>query len=276
VHFPESPDYIILDEHQEEEQAAVQVPAQPPAQLNPIPQQREPEIIIINDSPPVQQPFPELTPEMMELINATRRGEGEDIVLEKAGMILTRLNFRKLSGHSWLYESVISLYLRLIEERSEQNTVDLPKVYALSSILTHRLMTRGYSKPRSRQVNVFSYDLVLCPVSYELHWTLVVIDNRKRLIEHLDSQNKFEGNAVQALHEYLAEEHRDIYGELLPRYHVLLRSDAPQQVGDQDCGVFVCTFAEHVSRGAPLHFSQVDIPYLRSRIAHEILSDQLL
>ena len=36
--------------------------------------------------------------------------------------------------------------------------------------------------------------------------------------------------------------------------------DIPQQMNGSDCGMFACKFAEYVSRGAPVTFSQVHVP----------------
>ncbi|CAH8296164.1 unnamed protein product, partial [Schistosoma turkestanicum] len=50
----------------------------------------------------------------------------------------------------------------------------------------------------------------------------------------------------------------------------------PQQYNGSDCGVFLCTFGEFISRDASFIFSQDDMPGIRKRMMYEILTQQLL
>jgi sentrin-specific protease 1 len=59
-------------------------------------------------------------------------------------------------------------------------------------------------------------------------------------------------------------------------YTRALQRKVPQQNNSSDCGVFLCTFAEHAARGAPFAFTQNDMPYFRRRITYEILKCSLL
>ena len=49
----------------------------------------------------------------------------------------------------------------------------------------------------------------------------------------------------------------------------------PGQENGYDCGVFMCTYGEYISRDAPFDFSQANMPYLRRRMMYEILSKKL-
>ncbi len=46
----------------------------------------------------------------------------------------------------------------------------------------------------------------------------------------------------------------------------------PLQQNGCDCGVFALQFAEHLSRGVDLSFSQLDMPYFRTKIAADIMA----
>lgn len=47
---------------------------------------------------------------------------------------------------------------------------------------------------------------------------------------------------------------------------------APQQENGYDCGVFLCTYAECISRDElNFSFSQVHMPYFRQKISYELL-----
>ena len=43
-----------------------------------------------------------------------------------------------------------------------------------------------------------------------------------------------------------------------------------------DCGIFAVMFAEHLSRDAPLEFSQSDMEYFRVMIAAAIMEQKVL
>jgi len=50
----------------------------------------------------------------------------------------------------------------------------------------------------------------------------------------------------------------------------------PQQMNGSDCGMFACTFAEYICRGAGITFTQQDMPYFRRKMVYEIYTCQLL
>jgi sentrin-specific protease 1 len=49
----------------------------------------------------------------------------------------------------------------------------------------------------------------------------------------------------------------------------------PQQTNSNDCGVFMCLFADYVSRDAPYEFGQADMPAFRRQIVISILDNNL-
>jgi len=50
----------------------------------------------------------------------------------------------------------------------------------------------------------------------------------------------------------------------------------PQQMNENDCGVFACKFAEYICRAADISFTQEDIPYFRHKMVYEIYTCKLL
>lgn len=54
------------------------------------------------------------------------------------------------------------------------------------------------------------------------------------------------------------------------------QEELPQQKNAHDCGVFACTFAEHLTRNAPLNFDQDHMKYFRIKMMYEILTGRLL
>lgn len=60
------------------------------------------------------------------------------------------------------------------------------------------------------------------------------------------------------------------------RYFTLSQEELPQQKNAYDCGVFACTFAEHLTRNSPLNFDQDHMQYFRYKMMYEILTGKLL
>ncbi len=56
----------------------------------------------------------------------------------------------------------------------------------------------------------------------------------------------------------------------------LLQDEIPQQQNAYDCGVFACTYAEHITRNASFSFEQKNMPYFRLKMRYEILTGELL
>jgi sentrin-specific protease 1 len=50
----------------------------------------------------------------------------------------------------------------------------------------------------------------------------------------------------------------------------------PQQKNGYDCGVFVCMFAEYLSRNESFDFDQKHMDYFRRKITYEIVHNKLL
>ena len=59
-------------------------------------------------------------------------------------------------------------------------------------------------------------------------------------------------------------------------FEIKIMKNIPQQLNGSDCGMFVCKFAEFISRDAAFTFSQQDMPYFRKRMMWEIVKDTLL
>jgi len=52
--------------------------------------------------------------------------------------------------------------------------------------------------------------------------------------------------------------------------------DIPIQQNSSDCGVFMCQYAEYVSRRVPVNFAQSNMAYFRRRMVWEICTGKLM
>ena len=57
---------------------------------------------------------------------------------------------------------------------------------------------------------------------------------------------------------------------------LFIEKKIPKQTNGFDCGIFVCEYAEHISRKADFNFSQNDTYVIRERIKTEIMLGTLI
>ena len=83
---------------------------------------------------------------------------------------------------------------------------------------------------------------------------------------------------LTALKKYLKDEYKDKKGGILDTkgYKTKIMKNIPQQMNGSDCGMFVCKFADYITRDAAFAFKQEDMPYFRKRMVWEIVQDKLM
>ena len=66
----------------------------------------------------------------------------------------------------------------------------------------------GYSSVKrwTRGINLFEKELILVPIHQRVHWSLVVIDLRKRSIVYLDSMGQTGKSICETIFQYLQNE----------------------------------------------------------------------
>lgn len=170
----------------------------------------------------------------------------------------------------------------MIHKRSEdQENAVLPKVYAFNTYFFTKLSQKDQSyqtmKNWIKKIDLFSYDIVLVPIHLGNHWCLAVIDLRKKTIEYYDSPGNANDSGLKKLLQFFTDAMAN--KQAAKKDTKSWRSSylkGPTQSNGSDCGVFVCQFANYVSRDLPIHFTQHDMAYFRKRMAIEILNGKLM
>ena len=161
--------------------------------------------------------------------------------------------------------------------------------------------------PRLTVADIFELDKIYVPVHLNLvHWVLVVVEMQCRRITFHDSMHRPGQGAshLQSIFRYIQDEHRDKRQCPMPgvsewQLVECTTATTPQQnngkccgnpankkivgpascdqfppysyvlsvMAGSDCGVFLCMFAECISRGYPLVLCQVHVDNYRKRIA---------
>ena len=113
-----------------------------------------------------------------------------------------------------------------------------------------------------------------------VHWSLVVINLRKRSIVYLNSLGQTGKSICETIFQCLQKEsktRRNI--ELDPlewKQYSVTSEEIPLQLNGSDCGMFTCKYADYIARDQPVTFSQQRMPTFRKRRVWAILHSHLL
>ena len=207
-----------------------------------------------------------------------RNGPGAE-VLSRNWMNLTRADYRTLQGKRYLNDKIIDSYIHLIQERSTASP-DLPTVYGLTTFFYTQLSTFGLEEGSKRTQDWIKEDLrekdwIFCPIHRHDHWTLIAVEISTRTIHYLDSLvgSRNKSPAPGLFLRYMEAYYRKLGEEV--QFKIRIRKDAPIQQNGVDCGVFLCQYAERMSRNGGLDFQQGDMPMARKRMTKELLNGKL-
>ncbi|XP_068945465.1 sentrin-specific protease 2 [Petaurus breviceps papuanus] len=263
------------------EKTPEELPEQLPEELPKEPPEEPPE------EPPKEAPKeppkepPELTEDMEKEVNSALGCGPQDEVLSSAFKLrITRGDIQTLRNYHWLNDEIINFYMNLLVERNKKQ--GLPTLHAFSTFFYPKLSSGGYQavKRWTKGVELFEQDLVLVPIHRRAHWSLVVIDMRKKTIKYLDSMGQKGHRICNLMLRYLLEESKTKRNRELNPAEWSLESakayDIPQQSNGSDCGMFTCKYADYLSQDKPVTFTQNQMPHFRRRMVWEILHQQLL
>ncbi|XP_032573885.1 sentrin-specific protease 2 [Drosophila sechellia] len=204
----------------------------------------------------------------------------QEVIVTKFKLDIRGSDIKILTDGAWLNDIIINFYMNLLTERSEKRSGQVPSVYAMSTFFVPRLLQSGFDgvKRWTRTVDLFSKDIILVPVHYNgVHWCLVIIDLPAKTMLYYNSRGRGNPKLMRALVNYLQMESTDKRGLLLDTsdFRIEDAQNVPQQGNTNDCGVFVCMFAEYRTRDAPITFCQKDMKYFRTKMVLELTSSQL-
>uniref|UniRef100_A0A0B6Z4U0 Ubiquitin-like protease family profile domain-containing protein n=1 Tax=Arion vulgaris TaxID=1028688 RepID=A0A0B6Z4U0_9EUPU len=223
--------------------------------------------------------LPELTPEMQMVIDsALRSGSPNEILSEDFRLQITRADIKTLSGLSWLNDEVINFYMNLLMRSGELG--ERAKLYAFNTFFYPKVKTGGHSavKRWTKNINIFAVHYIIIPVHLGVHWCLCVADMQKKLVTYYDSMGAKNNQCLYSVLQYIHDE------SIAKSYTAFNRNewkqvnaeDNPQQMNGGDCGMFMCMYAEYITRGKEITFTQEHMPYFRRRMVYEIIKKKLL
>lgn len=241
----------------------------------------EPEVIEETPLPdvPQEKELPALTGQMEKEIKAALDGgPPTQVLVEGFRLQITRGDMATLRGLNWLNDEVINFYMNLLMERGGQE--GFPKTYTFNTFFYPKLVSGGHPavKRWTRRVDIFDHQYLVIPVHLGVHWCLCVVFMQKKKICYYDSMGGSNDQCLNVVRQYLHDESWEKKKQKLSlsEWSSEVVKDIPQQMNGSDCGMFSCMYAETITRGAKITFTQEDMPYFRRRMVYEILKKKLL
>jgi len=228
--------------------------------------------------------YKQITEQMHNCVIDCLRGERDNVVCN-FNITMTKKDLYCLTGENWLNDKALEFYLQMVASRRCQESQfrggRLPRVHCMSTYFFLNLIMRGYEGSIQRwnkDVDIFTFHMVLVPIHLQEHWCLAIIDFRNKALLYYDPMGGENMPALSALLNYIGREHmfkkrRPIDLKIWAKEMV---KDWPEQENTADCGMFVVKAAEFFSRDAPVKFSQEDMPYFRKRMIWEIINSTLV
>ena len=211
-----------------------------------------------------------------KLVNNLNSGPPDDI-LSKHRIQMRRRDYRTLSGVNFLNDKIIDEYLTLIKERNEKE--DLPGIYTFPSyVFPHLLGDFSHYDYIEQKIktDLTTKNIVLIPIHYQDHWSLVSVFIDERRILYYDS---IRGSQHRSSGPRIFKKFFETYFERRGKketFTVKIMDNAPLQGNGYDCGVFVCQNAEKIARTAPVLTRQEDMEEARKRMMKEIYLGHLV
>ncbi|NXU68572.1 SENP2 protease, partial [Horornis vulcanius] len=114
-------------------------------------------------------------------------GVPEDILSRAFKLTVTREDIYTLQPKGWLNDKIMNFYMGLLMERSKKE--GYPAVYAFNTFFYVKLSSTSHREVKrwTQGVNIFEHDIIFVPIHLRAHWTLLVVDLRKKTIKYFDS-----------------------------------------------------------------------------------------
>ncbi|VVC25183.1 Hypothetical protein CINCED_3A000641 [Cinara cedri] len=188
--------------------------------------------------------------------------------------IFTPNNY-EAEGQLFINDEIINNYMSLIQTRSPDT------VYTFNTFFYLTFSTQGYKRVDrwTKKIDIFAKKKLFIPIHIreDNHWVLVYVDFENKTINYYDSIGNSGYDFMKVIVSYLRLEgvHKKNMHFCFDKWRLRNVKDCPQQQNHWDCGVFLCAFAEHLSRNAPLNFSQDDMINIRRQILLDIKKKKL-
>lgn len=225
-------------------------------------------------------------------------GHDDEIIAQAGTDSVQRKSMKTLKPGMWLNDEIIHYFYLMLSKRDEElcrNDPSRKRSHFFKSFFITKLLNEGNTscdgkyeyrnvKRWSKKVpgkDIFDLDKILFPINMgNMHWICAAIFMKKKRIEIFDSMGSDGNRYLDALFNYIQDEHMDKKKKILPDADawelVPTQRGTPRQTNGHDCGVFTCMFADFLSKDTALLFNQDHIDQCRERIALSIMKGKAI
>lgn len=233
-------------------------------------------------------PFPPLTVAAVQRLRQymTAVSDNKRVLNIVDDYTLDITTIKRLKPNVWLDDNVINIYVNLLNRRSSNTTrVHIWTTFFFARLAGPAVSLDKYDFPLvqrwSTALDVFRCRMILFPINKcQQHWSLGVVDLVLKQVRHYDSAYESDPTVLQILFKWVSDEAqaRNVSTTVFNRKEwkkVPVRG-IPKQRNGEDCGVFMCKYADYLSSGATtFNFCQDDMLYFRARMAHELVMGKI-
>ena len=220
-----------------------------------------------------------------KVFSVATRSSSKRVINRIAGNVVTLDDFRRLKQGEELNDSVINYFFGLLEQRDaemEERSHFCSTFWMAELGLDEKYSYKNIKKWTKRVPgnDVFSLKRIIIPVHGNRHWTCLCVDFDTFEINYYDSMDHNKTHhkkCMESVKRFLLDEWWETRGtesDIQWKIGYKQSKMVPQQHNGVDCGVFVCMYAEYLSRGVNVFdFKQEDMNALRLQIALSIMGN---
>ena len=207
----------------------------------------------------------------------TQAGREEEI-LSEAGVTVRRKDMKTMSPGKWLNDTIIDAYMALIEQRGRRDEL-LPTTVITSVHFYSALRRRDKSSYSELDTwvgeDIMKRKLLVFPIYWSHHYSLVVVDTDTCIINYLDSMKGSRKNSPIPEHIKIFLEEYCRTRKIKKTFKVKRRNDVPIQGNGSDCGPFICVYAEKLTAKEKCTFSQQEMENIRLQMVDNLLQGKI-
>ena len=196
---------------------------------------------------------------------------------------LSREDLKRLKPGQWLNDEVINSWFRLLKAQHNSKQLFF-NTFFFTQLIGGGTNEYNYDivKRWTKDIDIFALDRVFVPVNmlFKQHWTLVVIDMKKKNIIHYDSKrsksNDHRNGVVNQIFQYLRDEYQAKKGKPMET-NAWEAGEAmiPQQPNVYDCGVYTSIYAMIIANNLNKVLTKDDIQSQRKYMVAKLYQGSL-
>ena len=205
--------------------------------------------------------------------------DDKTVITELNGVRILGTDFRRFQCGKEFNDSIIDFYYKLIQNRAEKNSATMPSVYAFSTYWWPIVSSQPFDKHIAgwtKKVDLSDFDILLFPINRNNHWSLVVVDQRVKVIEYFDPLKFQDCGATTVVRDYLVDERLYYTRNLISKtdWRIITFDKFHRQNNSTDCGVYICAFAKYRTNGFTMQ--PAEIIDFRTKMIDEVCEGRIL